>query len=111
MSVSCRQRETVFEGQSGNPDVVFRKWPALVLKALFKPAIFASNVGVAPDDGAASRELLHRICVLNRLARLRGSEKQFSNDDRGNEHLGCLVQIGQHTFIPLQQGDDDVGVQ
>src|ERR1035441_5925725 len=28
MSVSCRQREVVFEGQSGDPNVVFRDWCA-----------------------------------------------------------------------------------
>ena len=37
-------------------------------------------------------------------------KNQLAERNRRNEYFGCPVQIRQHRLVPVQQGNDDVGV-
>src|ERR1035437_7425370 len=43
--------------------------------------------------------------------RLRGSEEQLAERNRGDEYFGRKVKIGKHRVLSLQEGNDDVRVE
>src|SRR5438552_6531398 len=73
--VTSNQNQLVTFRGRGNPHVIFWKRPPLLPKALPQPAVLASNLEIAGNNGSASRKSLYFQCVFRRSARLGGTEK------------------------------------
>jgi hypothetical protein len=111
VAVSGNQDQAVTLRHGGNPEVVLGERTTLLLQLLLQPSVFASNNKIAWDNDPASSKLLNFSDVLSGPAGLRGSEEQLADYNRWDEYFGCPVQIGQHCVVPLEQSNDDSGVE
>lgn len=100
VTVSADEDHAVMFRRGSDPDVIFRKWPALFSEALLHKPVFPGNIEIARQNRSALRESLDLDGILRRTTGFRGPEEQLPQDHSRDEHLGRVLQVREHRIVP-----------
>src|ERR1035441_1655350 len=111
MSVSCRQREVVFEGQSGDPNVVFRDWCAGLGQIGADATVMFGRRHTRGKHHHGLEEVLHFGQSLGRVRGEMRAANQFTENWLRKVELRAGLDLGVDSPVTLEIGNDHRGVQ
>jgi hypothetical protein len=111
MIIPRDHRQSMLHGNGGNPNIVLWDWSTPDPQVVLNSPVLPSCRSVTGKDNRIACEFFDPGDVRIDLARLASPIKEFTQDNRGHEHLGSLSQVIHHTRVPGENRDDDIRIE